>query len=79
MLNDHVKQSGSSSLTVLETMFLVFSQAREAGGSQWLSPASRAAERFTTTLLGLMSQALCCRLLRRLKAKVLKHNAKQFG
>ncbi|HVI70468.1 MAG TPA: hypothetical protein VM656_03155, partial [Pyrinomonadaceae bacterium] len=28
---------------------------------------------FTIFLLGLTPQALCCRLLRRLKAKVLKH------
>ncbi len=30
-------------------------------------------DRFAAALLGLTPQALCCRLLRRLKAKVLKH------
>jgi hypothetical protein len=30
-------------------------------------------DRFVAVLLGLTPQALCCRLLRRLKAKVLKH------
>jgi hypothetical protein len=36
-----------------------------------LSPTSWAAERFTNACLGLTPQALCFRLLRRLKAKVL--------
>jgi len=63
-------------ISALLTKFFGVSQAREAGGSHWLSPTSWAAERFTTALLGLTPEALCYRLLRRLKAEVLKHNAK---
>src|SRR6266542_5761750 len=52
-------------------------QARETGGSHWLSPTSWALiallPLFAAALLGLTPQALCCRLLRRLKAKILKH------
>jgi hypothetical protein len=46
-------------------------QARETGGSHWLSPTPWAAELYYAPL-GLTPQALCFRLLRRLKAKSLK-------